>query len=367
MVSYPDSTASDASLSSGDLTMTPHISDPKSCPLLFHPGEVVDISGDRFAADAAVELILGLGRAGSATRMVHADSNGDLAETITLPPNLTGLSVGGGTAGYLEADGEGSESTTTSDNNLFGIGTADATCGATPSITVFLVGPFTPKVSSAGAVFAVAGPGLPTVMPGSKPGTFAELDTNSDGEATCPQREPSGVTCKDGNLTPVEANATYTLTEISTPRDLAMVPPQTLTTDQGIDGPDTAEFIADYAGPALPGSASVNLLSPDYTQRPAPAVFALTGPGLPSLAARPSPGSFAEIDIHADGRFDCSAHEPAGVQCKTGTISDLQPDTAYTMTEVTAPDGYAIAAPQQFVTSRDGQLIIVQFVNAKTP
>src|ERR1039457_1265569 len=153
-VSYPYSSASDATLGSGDLTMTPHVADPTSCPLLFHSGEVVDISGDGFAPAATVTLMLTLGRAGSATRTVQAGQDGNLALTVTLPSNLTGLSVQGSSLGYLEAHGEGSDSPTGSVNAMCGVGAATASCGATPSITVYLVGPFTPKVSSAGAVFA---------------------------------------------------------------------------------------------------------------------------------------------------------------------------------------------------------------------
>jgi hypothetical protein len=362
---YPYPSASDATLGGGDLTMTPHVADPTSCPLLFHGGEVVDIAGDGFAPAATVTLMLGLGRAGTATRTVQADADGNLALTVTLPTNLTGLPIQGSTVGYIEADGDGSDSTTRFDNDMFGIGTADATCGATPSITVYLVGPFTPEVPVAGAIFAVTGPRLPALTRPSKPGTFAELDTDTDGQATCPRREPSGVTCKDGDLLPVEANATYTVTQISAPPNLAIAQPQTLTTDNGIDGPDTAEFIDRYAGPALPASARVNLLSMQHRPLPGAAAFALTGPGLPSLPARPSPGSFAEVDVRAGGWTDCPAQEPPAVQCKTGVIENLQPDASYVMTEVTAPDGYALAAPQQFMTSSDGQLVIVQFVNGQ--
>jgi|GEM_PF-6424066 len=364
-VDYPYSSASGATLGLGDLTMTPHVADPTSCPLLFHGGEVVDISGDGFAPAATVTLMLGLGRAGTATRTVQADQDGNLALTVTLPANLTGLPIQGSTVGYLEADGDGSDSTTSSDNTMFGIGTADANCGATPSITVDLVGPFTPSVSSAGAIFAVTGPRLPALTRPSKPGTFAELDTDQYGATTCPRREPSGVTCKDGDLGGVEADATYTVTEISAPPNLGIAPPQTLTTDNGIDGPDTVEFIDDYAGPALPASARVNLLSTQDRPLPGAAVFALTGPGLPSLPGRPSPRSFAEIDVRAGGFTDCAAQEPPGVECKNGVIENLQPDGSYVMTEVTAPDGYEVAAAQQFVTSSDGQLVVMQFVNGQ--
>jgi hypothetical protein len=361
---YPYPSASDATLGGGDLTMTPHVADPTSCPLLFHSGEVVDIAGDGFAPAATVTLMLALGRAGTATRTVQADADGNLALTVTLPTNLTGLPIQGSPVGYMEADGDGSDSTTRFDNDMFGIGTADATCGATPSITVDLVGPFTPSVSSAGAIFAVTGPRLPALTRPSKPGTFAELDTDQYGATTCPRREPSGVTCKDGDLGGVEADATYTVTEISAPPNLAIASPQTLTTDNGIDGPNTAEFDDDYAGPALPASASVNLLSTQHRSLREAAVFALTGPGLPLLPARPSPGSFAEVDFRADGWTVCPAQEPPGVQCKTGAIENLQPDSSYVMTEVRAPDGYAVAAAQQFVTSGDGQLVEMQFVNA---
>jgi hypothetical protein len=361
---YPYPSASDATLGMGDLTMTPHVTDPTSCPRLFHSGEVVDISADGFTPAATVTLMLTLGRAGTATRTVQADADGKLALTVTLPTNLTGLPIQGSTYGYLEADGDGSESNTNSDNDMFGIGTADATCGATPSITVYLLGPFTPSVSSAGAIFAVTGPGLPALTRPSKPGTFAELDTDQYGATTCPSREPSGVTCKDGDLIGVEPNATYTVTEISAPPNLAIASPQTLTTDNGIDGPNTAEFTDDYAGPALPASASVNLLSMQELPLPGSAVFALTGPGLPSLPARPSPGSFAEVDVRPGGWTDCPAQEAPGVQCKTGVIENLQPGSSYMMTEVTAPAGYAAAAAQQFVISGDGQLVDVQFVNA---
>jgi hypothetical protein len=360
---YPYSSASGATLGSGDLTMTPHVADPTSCPLLFHGGEVVDISGDGFAPAATVTLMLGLGRAGMATRTVQADADGNVALTVTLPVNLTGLSFGGSTAGYLEADGDGSDSTTRSDNDMFGIGAADATCGATPSITVFLAGPFAPKVSTAGAIFAVTGPGLPTLTRPSKSGTFAELDTDKDGQAMCPPREPSGVICKDGDLGPVEANATYTVTQISAPPNLSIAQPQTMTTDNGIDGPDTVGFLDNYAGTALPASARVNLLSIQHRPLPGSAVFALTGPGLPSLSARPSPGSFAEVDVRAGGWTDCATQEPPRVQCKTGVIENLQPDSSYVMTEVTAPAGYAVAPAQQFVTAADGRVVIVQFVN----
>lgn len=136
-----------------------------------------------------------------------------------------------------------------------------------------------------------------------------------------------------------------------------------MTTDNGIDGPDNVAFLDEYAGLALPALASVNLLSMEDTQLHGAAVFALSGPGLPSLAARPIPGSFAEVDFRADGWTVCPAHEPPGVECKTGSIENLQPDTSYMMTEVTAPDGYAVAAAQQFVTSHDGQIAIVQFFN----
>jgi len=259
LVEYAYPSASDATLGSGDLTIAPHVADPKSCARLFHGGEVVDISGDGFAPAAIVELILGLGRTGSATRTVQADQDGKIAVTVTLPAHLPGLSFGGAIAGYLEADGDGSNSTTRMDDSMFGIGTADATCGATPSITLFVLEELlAPHVPLAGATFAVTGPGLPPLARPSKPGTFAELDTDEDGAATCPPREPAGVTCKDGDLRPVEANVTYTVTQLTAPPDLVVASPQTLTTDNGIDGPDNVGFFDDYAGASASAAAYSN-------------------------------------------------------------------------------------------------------------
>jgi hypothetical protein len=367
--SYPWSSESNATIASGSLDIVPHVDDPTSCPLLFQPNEVVDLSGGGFEPGTAVTVILALGRTASDTRIVKADGTGAISLTAILPPDLTGIPADGGAIGYIEADGDGQASTEQMDDAMFRLGKADATCGATPSITVTLIAPRdVPGVSGAGAMFAVTGPGLPPLSPSPTPGTFAEIDTDENGAASCPSREPAGVVCKDGDLRPLRTDATYTVTEVSPPPHLKASPPQTITVDEGMDGPDGVEFENTYDGPALAGSVRVNLLSTQGSPLPGGAVFAVTGPGLPPLTSPPSPGTFAEIDVGAGGWTNCSASEPTGIACLHGVIQNLQPSSRYSMSEIKAPVGYKTTMPsQQFETSNDGTLVIVQFTCYEIP
>ncbi len=362
LFTYPLPSQSDATLGGGELTIKPHTPDPATCPFMFHGGEIIDISGGGFASGASVALMLAGGRKGTDLRTLTAGATGAIATTVALPADLVGLPIEGQVIDYLEADGAGQDSTTRMDNVMFGVGTRDATCGVTPSLGVFLMGPVAPRVSTAGAVFAVTGPGLPPLGDPPTAGTFAEIDTTDDGAGSCPPREPTGVTCKDGNVGPLKAGATYTVTEVTAPAHLAAAAPQTVAVDQGIDGPDSVTVLNEYAGPPLPASARVNLLSPQGSAIPGGAVFAVTGPGLPTLTSPPKPGMFAEIDVRDGGWTDCPPHEPVGVDCAHGVIKNLRPGTPYLMTQIAAPAGYDKAPPQPFETSNDGEPVVVQSV-----
>jgi hypothetical protein len=358
----------------GNLTVAPHVADPASCPELFQGGEMVDVTGDGYAPGAAVTLSIMPTTPEVVTEVVTADADGHLATTIQLPAVLTGLAVD--SAGYVEAEGPGSDATTQSNDALFSVGSADANCGIVlpppASATVSLFGTADPAAPASGAVFAVTGPGLP-VTSGNPPapGTFAELDTSSDGTTVCPATEPTGVTCADGALDALTPAATYTVTEIVSPSGYANAAPQTF---QAATDPTTSivGFVNKYIGPPLPASLAVALTASDESGLPAGAVFAVSGPGLPAVGATPTPGTFAELDTTsytpsdptAGATTTCPAAEPAGVTCADGMLQSLNPGTNYTVTEVTAPPGYALAPPQTVTTWTDGSPTEVTFGNS---
>lgn len=116
--------------------------------------------------------------------------------------------------------------------------------------------------------------------------------------------------------------------------------------------------------PVLTGAqASVELLgddSPDLSL--SGATFAVDGPGLPASAGAAA-GTFAELDTAADELTTCPAQEPAGVQCVDGVIGGLTPDAIYTVTQLQAPSGYAVAAPVTVAATEDGTVAEAAFTD----
>lgn len=92
------------------------------------------------------------------------------------------------------------------------------------------------------------------------------------------------------------------------------------------------------------------------------AVLEVTGEGLPTAST--SSGTFAELDVAANGAVTCSTDEPASVSCSGGTISDLYPGAPYTVTEVAVPSGYAVPGPQTFSASTTGATTTVAIENS---
>jgi lysophospholipase L1-like esterase len=117
-------------------------------------------------------------------------------------------------------------------------------------------------------------------------------------------------------------------------------------------------------GPVLTGAqASVELLgndSPDLSL--SGARFAIDGPGLPATAGAAA-GTFAELDTDANELTTCVAQEPAGVQCADGVIGGLTPDASYTVTQLQAPSGYAVAAPVTVTAADDGTVAEAAFTD----
>jgi hypothetical protein len=116
--------------------------------------------------------------------------------------------------------------------------------------------------------------------------------------------------------------------------------------------------------PVLTGAqASVELLGDDspYLSLTG-ATFAVDGPGLPSSEGATS-GNFAELNTDANELTSCSAQEPTGVQCVDGVIGGLTPDATYTVTQLQAPSGYAIAAPVSITATEDGTVADAAFTD----
>jgi hypothetical protein len=356
----------------GDLTITPHESNASSCPDLFHGGETVDVSGGGYAPASSVALTIMPTTPEATTKVVTADAEGSIAVTVQLPTVLTGLRVG--SSGYLQADGLTANGTTQSDNVLFGVGKTSTVCVAasTASATVSLFGLADPAAPASGAIFAIAGPGLPAVVGNPpKPGTFAELDTSSDESTVCATKEPRGVRCADGTLAGLTAGATYTVTEVRAPNGYLRAPSQTFqaTNDEYAK---IVGFVNQYAGSAPPASLTVALSAPDQSALPSGAVFAITGLGLPATTGpAPARGTFAELDTAsytpaeatAGAVTTCPPREPAGVTCADGVLEGLQPGATYLVTEIAAPHGYGLTAPQTITTWTDGSPTQATFVD----
>ena len=357
----------DATMDSGDLTVMPHIADPVSCASLFHGGEVVDVTGDGFAPGASVTLTAMSQTPQAITQVLTADSSGHIAVSVTLPKKLKGVKVGGDQLGYVEADGPGATSTQQSDNAIFGIGNANADCGAPPAsggmVTVVLSGSDGPEKPSAGAVFAITGPGLPPIVDATGgSGRLAELVTTAVDGTVCPSKEPAGVHCTDGSIEGLHVGQTYTVTEVKPPAHFAGAAPQTFTATADESG---LYFLNTYLGPAPPASLIVYVGTANNSgEVPAGAVFAVTGPGLPPLLSNePGAGAVAELDATAHA-FACTMAEPKGVDCERGVLMGLSPGAVYTVTELTPPPGYAMSPPQTVQTPTDGSDAVALFTVA---
>jgi hypothetical protein len=222
-----------ATLTSDLLTLTP--SDPAVCSEQFNGGESVTVTGGGYAPGATVTLTIMGDTSSAVTDSLVADDLGQINTTLQLPAGLAGLTVPGvAPAGYMEADGAGASSTTESDAALFQVGDPATGCTETPltpaTATVLLSGSDGGFLSTAGAAFAISGPGLPTVGSGTPaPGTYAELDVAADESTVCPATEPSGVTCSDGTLEGLTPGATYAASEVVTPAGYQSAPAQDFT------------------------------------------------------------------------------------------------------------------------------------------
>jgi hypothetical protein len=367
----PAGSVDDATLDSGDLTLTPHVADAASCALLFRGGELVDVTGDGFAQSGRVTVTVMPQTPEAVAQVVSSDSSGHIAVTVTLPKKLKGPKVGGDQLGYVEADGPGATSTNQSDNAIFNIGSGSANCGATPTsggvVTVILAGSDGPEVPTGGAVFAITGPGLPPIVGATGgSGQFAELDTSADETTVCPAKEPAGTHCADGSIDRLRIGQTYTATEVKPPAHFAGAAPQTFT---AVAGDESGLYFFDaYLGPAPPARLTVSVTTNDSSvSLPAGAVFAVTGPGLPALRSNePAAGTVAEIDATAYDSVACANAEPKGVNCDEGELMDLSPGAVYTVTELIPPPGYAISPPQTATTQSDGSPTVVSFTVAAT-
>jgi hypothetical protein len=216
-------------------------------------------------------------------------------------------------------------------------------------------------VPSAGAVFAITGPGLPPLV-GTTGGSgkLAELVTTAVDGTVCPSKEPAGVHCTDGSIEGLRVGQTYTATEVKPPADFAGAAPQTFTATSGDE--TGLYFLNAYLGPAPPASLIVYVSTAhNSVEVPAGAVFAVTGPGLPPLRnTGPVPGVVAELDATTHA-FACSYPEPKTVDCERGVLMGLSPGTVYTVTELTPPPGYAMSPPQTVQTPTDGSSAVALF------
>lgn len=358
----------------GDLTVTPHTPNPTECADLFHAGEAIDVSGDGYAAGASVTLALSSSLPKPTTQIIHADKGGDIFATIQLSAGFRGRPFpGGGEIAYVEADGAGASATQEEDNAIISVGTGDATCGVPPivggSVTVEALGEGAESVPTTGATFAISGPGLPPLTTAAPTiGTYAALVIGKDGGAACATPEPRGVDCFGGVIDDLKTGATYTATETVPPALFAVAPPQTfVASDQG--GTAGLFFEDPYIGPPLTARVGITLLidDPSVLDTPPGGVFALTGPGLPPLTGNPpTPGSFAELDMGQFLETTCSDHEPPGVVCEDGVISGLAAGASYTVTELSAPQGFAISPPQQFDAETDGGTTDIEMTNQRS-
>lgn len=75
-------------LGAADLTMTPHVDDPNSCPELFHAGEIVDVTGGRFAPGATVTVSIMPKTQQEVTKVVTAGERGDSIYPDTEPAGV---------------------------------------------------------------------------------------------------------------------------------------------------------------------------------------------------------------------------------------------------------------------------------------
>jgi GDSL-like Lipase/Acylhydrolase family len=229
LTSSPDT----ATLTSDLLTVTP--SDPTICAEQFNGGESVNVTGGGYAPEATVTLTIMDGTPWAVTDTVVADDSGQINTTLQLPAGLAGVSPPGvAPTGYMEADGAGASSTTESNVALFQVGDPASGCTETPltpaTATVLLSGSDGGFLPTAGAAFAISGPGLPTVGSGTPaPGTYAELDVAADESTVCPASEPAGVICSDGTLEGLTTGATYTASEVVTPAGYQSAPAQDFT------------------------------------------------------------------------------------------------------------------------------------------
>lgn len=260
-----DDTVADT-IGSDDLTVTP--SDASACPSQYAGGESLHVSGGGYAAGTAVTVAVMPSTPEEVDYPVVADSDGSIGLDLVLPATLTGAQVGSADLGYIESDGAGSATTTQTDSNLFPIGDADPGCGV-PTLTgaqasVELMGSDTPDLATAGATFAVDGPGLPSSA-GAAAGSFAELNTDADELTTCSAQEPAGVQCVDGVIGGLTPDATYTVTQLGAPSGYGIAAPVTVTaTDDGSVAEaaftDTA-LGADYESGTTAASCLLCLLS----------------------------------------------------------------------------------------------------------
>lgn len=300
-----------------DLTIAPHTPDPSTCAESFEGGELVDFSGDRFAAHASVTLTIQPGTLHAVSYQTTAGASGHIKLTVRLAQPFPSTVLAGMNVGYAEATGAGGYSTRELDNVMFGIGSADANCGATP----------TPS----------AGVGI-----------------TDDGSAQCLRPEPGGVHCVDGVIGNLQVGSTYTVTEVEPPPGYAAAAPQTFVVGAGND-PVFVRFTNHYAGPPLESRVGISFRVLDGGDTTG-AVFAITGPGLPSIVGNlPNRRTFAELDATGPyGEITCVADEPSGVRCEDGLILGLHPNATYTVVEIVATPGAAVLPPQSFTTSNLG-------------
>lgn len=229
-------------LSVGQLTVRPDAPDDASCPSTFRGGELVDAAGGGFAPHAGVTVVVNADRNTAITLETSANSSGDIAVTLQLPPELTGVPVDGGSLAAVDATGLGDVGGRREDTALLHVGRLDGSCGGTivPSLTVALF-ELGGSGASAAAAFAITGPGLPPLSTAAS-GGFAEVDTDDSGAAVCPSHEPAGIWCRDGAVGPLQVGAVYTATEVTPPPRTPALPPMQVTIAAGA-APTVVAFV----------------------------------------------------------------------------------------------------------------------------